>query len=632
MIDKDNERAKSFSRRAFVVGAIQGSLLCVLGGRLAWLQIVEGGRYKTLAENNRINIKMIAPSRGEIVDRYGVPLAINNQNFRVLVVPEHTNDLANALQKLETYVELQQRDIDKVLKQAKKSAKFIPLEVKDNLTWEEVAKVEVNLTDLPGVMIDVGDIRHYPFGHATAHLVGYVGAVSQADLTGDQVLTLPGFKIGKTGIEKAFEGNLRGAAGASEMEVNVVGREVRELKKQDSRAGKRITVTIDAELQRYTQERLQTEKSASAVIMDAQTGALYSLASHPSFDPHMFLHGISAERWEELLADVTFPLNNKAIAGQYPPGSTFKMITALAGLQEKIIHPRTTVFCPGHYEFGNDLFHCWKRAGHGHVDLVSALSESCDTYFYKVSTDIGIDKIADVAHQFGLGEKYGFELSEERPGLMPNKNWKMREIGERWQPGETIVASIGQGYIQATPLQLAVMTCRLVNGGFAVKPWITGYVGDQYVSEQNRPKMNFKKRHLDLVKKGMDQAVNDRQGTAFASQIEEPGMEMGGKTGTAQVKRITMQDRRQGIRNEDLDWQFRHHALFVGYAPMRNPRYVCSVVVEHGGGGSSTAAPIAKDLLWMAQKRDPASVPLRPFETSFDLSSPPPRKPVESGG
>lgn len=610
MLDQDNDRSRQFTRRAFVLGAVQGGILAVLGGRLAWLQVVQGNRYKTLAEDNRINIKLIAPPRGQIVDRFGVPLAVNTQDFRVLVTPEQTEDLKSALKNLDQVLDLDDETVKKVLKQAKKSARFLPLEIKNNLNWDQVAAIEVNLPDLPGISIDVGEIRNYPFSQSTAHLIGYVGKVNEAEQAKEKdnkTLKLPGYRVGKTGLEKALDQDLRGEAGTSEMEVNVLGREVRELKRTPPRPGSRVILTIDAELQRYAQERLSQTRSASAVIMDVHTGAVYALASYPSFDPNFFTRGISAERWEELLADPATPLTNKALAGQYPPGSTFKMITALAGLATGVITKNTRVFCPGHYTLGKDRFHCWKKGGHGTVNLTSALSESCDTFFYKAATEIGIDNIALWARKFGFDQKLDFELPEERKGLMPDKKWKENYIGQKWQAGESIVASIGQGYILATPMQLAVMTSRLVNGGLAVKPWVVSAVGE--TSRENRvwDTMEVDPVHMKMVKDGMDAVMLTARGTARASQIKEAGFEMGGKTGTAQVKRITKQERAAGIKNEDLEWKYRHHALFIGYAPYTNPRYACSVVVEHGGGGSAAAAPVARDLLHMAQKRDPAS-------------------------
>jgi len=600
MNDKNKDSTKLFTRRAFVIGGLQASLLAVLGGRLAYLQVSQGQKYQTLAEKNRISIKMLPPSRGEIFDRFGRPLAMNTQNFRVLVTPEQTDDIKASLTALGRLISLSDKTKTRVIEDVKRSPKFATIEIKDDLSWEDVARIEVNLPDLPGLSIDVGEIRSYPLRYASAHLVGYVSAVSHDEIKKDPdhvMLTLPGFKTGKTGMEGALEKDLRGKAGAAEVEVNVIGREVRELGRKASQHGENYALSIDAQLQSYTQQRLASEKSASAVIMDAHTGAVYALASHPSFDPNDSTRGLSRDTWQGLLENPAHPLNNKAIAGQYPPASTFKMITALAGMQTGHIKRDTVVYCPGHYEYGKDRFHCWKRVGHGWTDVVSALSESCDVFFYKLATEIGIDAIAETARDFGLGQRYNFDLRGEGAGLIPDKNWKLANFGARWQPGESIVASIGQGYMQATPLQLAVMTARLINGGKAIDPWL------HEEAQQKWSKIDVNPAHLALVKRGMDEAVNHKKGTAYDSRIEEDAIAFGGKTGTAQVKRITMEQREAGIKNEELEWRSRHHALFVGYAPLINPRYVASVVVEHGIGGSRTAAPIAKDLLLKVQQR-----------------------------
>ena len=624
---KESRSVRTFTRRAVFVGALQLCVVAVLGGRLAWLQIAQGARYRTLSDKNRINIKMLPPQRGQIVDRFGVPLAVNNQNFRVVVIPEQTDNVEKSLRTLQKLISIDEKKIQKVLGEVKKAAKFMPLEVKDGLSWDEVARVEVNLPDLPGLSIDVGDLRSYPFSEAAAHIVGYVSAPGKADVEANPMLTLPGFKIGKTGVEKKFDEEIRGHAGAAEVEVNVVGREVRELNRKESQPGRRVTLTIDGELQRFAHASLSIHQSASAVVMDVHTGAVYALASHPSFDPNVFSRGLSAATWEEMLANPGHPMTNKAIAGQYPPASTFKMITALAGFRTGKITPERTVFCPGHYQFGDTKFHCWKKGGHGTVNVVTALEKSCDTFFYQMSTEIGIDNIAATARELGLGSKLDFELSDERPGLVPDKNWKTGQGGS-WQPGETIVASIGQGYLLATPLQLAVMTSRFVNGGFAVKPWITGYVGDRPGEKAPWPKMDMQDDHIALIKQGMERVVNIQGGTAYSSRIIEPGREMAGKTGTAQVQRITKAQRAAGVKNEDLPWHSRHHGLFVGYAPLANPRYACAVVVEHGVGGAVSAAPIAKDLLLEAQRRDPASAKMQPetLESAADAHATPAQK------
>lgn len=605
--DHSPEREKRFTRRAIFVGGLQFTMLGVLGGRLAWLQVVEGAKYKTLADNNRISTKIIAPLRGAILDRYGVPLAVNKQSFEVLILPEQTEDLQTSIKALQKYINLEPREIARVLKQAQKSPPYVPLLMADNLTQEQLARVEVHLPELAGVLTGSGQKRSYPYADATAHLIGYVGAVSEHEMTDEPVMKTPGFRIGKTGIEKQYDNDLRGHAGQAQLEVNVVGREIRELERKNPVTGKRIVLTIDAELQRMAQTRLSAEQSASAVIMDAHTGAVYALASYPAFDPNDFTDGIAQGTWDALMSDPTFPFTNKAVAGQYPPGSTYKMITALAGLEAGVIKPNTYVHCPGHYRLGKDKFHCWKQWGHGSMNVVTALMQSCDTFFYKMSNEIGIDRIAEMSRRFGLGQELGLELPSEKSGLIPDKEWKKRAKGTSWQPGETVVASIGQGYVLTTPLQLATMTARLVNGGKAVLPWLTESVGEKMNISRDWPDLEINPKHMELVLQGMNSVVNNPRGTAHGSRIADEAMAMGGKTGTAQVQRITAQQRALGIQNKDLPWVQRHHALFVGYAPIAAPRYVCSVVVEHGVGGSTAAAPIARDLLTYVQQRHPAS-------------------------
>lgn len=625
----EHDRGLSFTRRAILIGALQATFLTALGSRLAWLQIAEGSRYRTMAEKNRINVKLLAPSRGLVVDRNGVPMAVNHQNFRVMIIPEQADDLEDSLRSLQKLITVTDETIQSVLKQARKAPQFAPLIIRENLNWDEVATVEVNLPDLPGLSIDVGEIRYYLMGGATAHIIGYVGAVSKGELTdNDPLLKIPGFKIGKTGIEKTYDQMLRGTAGAAEIEVNVVGREVRELTNNPGNPGQKLTLTIDSELQKYMEKRLSEVKSASAVVMDVHTGAVYALASAPTFDPNIFTRSLTPQVWEELVSKEGHPLNNKAVGGLYPPGSTFKMVTALAGLDLGIINKNTTFFCPGHFKFGDTLFHCWKAGGHGRVNVVESLAQSCDVFFYNIAADIGIDRLAAMARKLGYDQLTGIELPEDRAGLMPDRAWKLGKMGKSWHQGETINASIGQGYTQATAIQLAVMTSRLVNGGLAVKPYLAEYVGTTPTHAQEWPSLGFKPQHLEIIKQGMSDVVNGPRGTAGGSRITIEGMEMGGKTGTAQVKRITMAERAAGIKNENLPWHLRHHALFVCYAPVANPRYACAVIVEHGVGGSLAAAPIGKDLLIMAQQRDPAARPAIVPVAEEPVPRPVPQPPV----
>lgn len=613
-MDSDLEKVHSFTRRALVLGGITGALMTTLAARLGWLQMVEGARLRTLAENNRVNVKLLSPVRGLILDRNGTPLALNEQNFRVQIVPEQTDDILASLETLSQILPLRPNEMDAVITRSKQQPRFVPIEIIDNLSWDQVAAIEVNMPDLPGISIDVGQRRYYPDGPATAHVVGYVGSVAKGDQTGDPVLALPGFRIGKTGLEKSFDTRLRGDPGYSRIEVNVAGRMVRELERDEGVPGMDLSLTIDMALQKRVQEILSREKSASAVVMDVHTGAVYAMASGPSFDSNLFTTGISQTMWDRLLNDEAHPLSNKAAGGQYPPGSTFKMVTALAGMEAGVVTPTTRVYCPGHYDIGKHRFHCWKKGGHGTVNCTQALEQSCDVFFYSVSRDIGIDKIAVMARRLGLGQEMGTLLPEERKGVVPDTKWKIKNLKSKWQPGETVVASIGQGYILTTPLQLAVMTSRLINGGKAVKPWIIARQNGEETTNTVRswPNIGLKPEHMQMVKDGMDAVVNGERGTAkIASPGKEIGWTIGGKTGTAQVKRITMAERNEGMtKQEDQLWKYRHHALFVGYAPADNPRYVVSVVVEHGGSGSGAAAPLARDMLMAAQEINPATKPV----------------------
>jgi penicillin-binding protein 2 len=606
-MDRDTDRYRHLTRRALMLGGMKAALLSTLVGRMYYLQVLQSDRYAVLADENRISLRLITPTRGQILDRFGVPLAVNQQNFRVVVVEEQARNVEQVLTLLSSIVPLTESDMRRVMREIQRKRAFVPVTVKENLSWDQVSQIEVNAPDLPGVAIEVGEIRSYPYAEATAHLLGYVGSVSESELNGDPVLALPGLRIGKSGLEKYHDLALRGTAGTSQLEVNAYGRVIRELSRQEGEPGRDVTLTIDIGLQQYTQERLAGEQSAAAVVMDVHTGGVYALASGPSFDPNQFATGINAELWEDLLSNPTTPLTNKVTAGQYAPGSTFKTVVALAALESGLVGPRFTVNCPGYMDLGDHRFHCWKKHGHGTVDMVEALKHSCDTYFYELARRLGIDRIAEMSKRFGMGQKLQLDLPHERPGLIPNREWKLSHLNKSWTQGESLIAAIGQGYVLATPLQLAVMQARMVNGGFAVKPHLTRQIEHGAGEQTAWPPVGVNKAHLDLVLQGMNAVTNVVGGTAYKMRINVAGFEMGGKTGTSQVRRITMAERDKGvIKNENLPWRQRDHALFIGFAPVHAPRYACCVVVEHGGGGSSVAAPIARDLLLEAQRRDSA--------------------------
>ncbi|MEM6491862.1 MAG: penicillin-binding protein 2, partial [Pseudomonadota bacterium] len=458
-------------------------------------------------------------------------------------------------------------------------------------------------------------LRRYPQKDVAAHIVGHVGAVTREELTGDPLLEIPDFKIGKTGVEKAYDLAMRGRAGTMQVEVNAFGRVIRNLSREPGRRGEDLSLTIDMPLQRFAMKRLAREKSAAAVAMDIHNGEVFALASTPSYDPNAFIEGMTTEEWRTLSTDTLSPLQNKCAAGLYHPGSTIKQMVMLAAL-EAGVDPKETVFCRGHYEYEDERFHCWKRSGHGHTDAIKAIAESCDVYFYEMALRIGIDRIAAMMRRFGLGAPIGIDFGAEAGGVVPTRDWKLANIGDRWRIGDTIVASIGQGYMLSTPLQLAVMQARLVNGGYAVRPRLSRMLFEEergLYAPGAAPPIGIPRAHLDLVKRGTDDVVNHNAGTARKLKIENPAFAFGGKTGTAQVRRITMAERERGVRkNEDLPWEQRDHALFVGYAPLAAPRYAVSVVVEHGGGGSAVAAPLARELLIAALRRDPSKGAPRP--------------------
>ena len=606
-------RANLFTRRAIIVGGAQALLTAGLAGRLYQLQVVDSERYQVLADENRINMQLLPPSRGRIFDRFGQVLAENRLNYRLIVVPEAALDLDRALDEIAALVPIEDHDRERVLREARRKQQFVPITVRENLTWEEVSQIEVNAPDLPGVMIDVGSRRLYAFGRDTVHIVGYVGAVNESDLelTDDPLLTLPDFRIGKNGAEKVLESSLRGEAGSRQVEVNAYGRVIRELNRRTGRPGDDQLLTIDLGLQQYVSARFG-EESGSAVVLDVHSGEILALASMPSYDPNLFTSGISQRQWRELIGHPRFPLSNKAIAGQYSPGSTFKMIVALAALESGELSPHHRFFCNGSLKLGKRRFRCWRRYGHGHVDMVKGLQESCDVYFYEVAKRVGIDRIAAMSERFGFGEKLDIELPGEKPGLVPTREWKLAMIGEPWQGGETLIVGIGQGYLLTTPLQLAVMVARIANGGIAVEPRILAEVireGQPIQQEREAfAPMGISPAHFDIVREGMLKVVNDPKGTAYRARIEEPALAMAGKTGSVQVRRISEREHRTGvIKNEDRPWEERDHALFVAYAPLERPRYGVAVVVEHGGSGGSVAAPIARDILREVQRRDPSA-------------------------
>jgi len=600
---KDKSRYASFTRRSLGMSGGMAVVFAILGGRLYQLQVKNGDQYKTEAEANRINQRLLAPPRGRILDRFGVELANNRRNYRVLLVSEQaTEGVEAALDTIGKVIQLGDAQKKRVLHDIAMNKKFVPVPVAENLSWEEFARINMHLPYLAGVQPDVGQTRDYPFGVELSHVLGYVASVSLEDLKDgdDPLLSLPGFRIGKRGIEKAYDTDVRGTAGASRVEVNAYGRVIRELSRDPGVPGQDVWLTIDKELQIFTAQRMGAESSA-CVVLDCQTGDVLALASTPGYDPNLFNVGITPDQWKALTSDDHKPLMNKALSGAYPPGSTFKPAMALAAVQNglKDLH----VVCTGSITLGNHQFHCWKKGGHGGVDLKRGIAQSCDVFFYEVARRLGIDKMEAAARAMGLGSDTGIEIPGENSGFIPSAAWKEARFGIPWQMGETLNTGIGQGYVLTTPLQLATLAARIASGR-AVMPRIAHTVGS---TSQPRPladPLPFSDEAFGAIREGMN-AVCNEGGTASTWRITEPGMEMAGKTGTAQVRVITKQERSTGVlKDTALPWQLRDHGLFIAFAPVAAPRYAAACIVEHGALGHPQVQ-IVRDVLRFAQQRNP---------------------------
>lgn len=597
------ESQRRITRRGLILSGGMAGFMGLLALRMRYLQVEQSDQFRLLADENRINIRLIPPARGRIFDRNGRVVAENVPSYRITMVREEAGDVDAVIARLARLVELDPEELGRALEDLRRLRGDTPVTVADRVTWDDISRVAVNTPALPGVTPEVGLSRHYPLGPDYAHLVGYVGPVSDRDLeeidAPDALLLIPRFQIGKIGLESRQEDTLRGKAGTKRVEVNAAGRVMRELDRVEGEAGSDIQITVDNALQSYVSARLAGE-SAAAVVIDCDTGDLLACASAPSFDPNLFVRGISVADYKALLDNKYRPLPNKAVQGIYPPGSTFKMVTALAALEDGQIDPGETVYCPGHLEVSNRRFHCWKRAGHGNVDLNKSLVESCDVYYYELALRTGIEKISAMARRLGLGITYDLPLTSVAGGLMPTKDWKLATRGEDWVIGDSVNAAIGQGFVLASPLQLAVMTARLATGRLVMPRLVKSVDGVEQPTGHGED-MGLNENTLRAVRKAMYDVSNYRRGTAYGSRIIEDAFRMAGKTGTSQVRNITAAERARGVfRNEDLPWERRDHALFVNFAPYEAPRIAVSVIVEHGGGGSTAAAPIARDITLQA--------------------------------
>lgn len=574
----------AFSRRAVLIGAGKTALLGLVAARLYSLQVINGEHYELLADDNRISIRLIAPIRGEVRDRFGRVVATNEPRLTARLIPEQAGDLEAMLERVGRLIHLSSERRREIRDVASRQRAFLPITIADDLSWEDFSRLNVYSLHLPGVVTEVGWRRRYPLGPVFGHVSGYVGPVTKRDLNGDGVLRLPGFSIGKSGIEKTADLALRGQAGAATVEIEASGRVAREIERRAPANGNELILTIDHDVQAFALEQL-AGKTGAVVVMDVRNGDVLAMASSPAFDPRVFEDGISVANWKALRSDKGNPMTNRAVSGQYPPGSTFKIITALAALEVEETDPAETIKCLGAVSLGGHRFRCWKRGGHGKMSMHDAIKGSCDVYFYRTAQRIGIDAIAQMARRFGFGEVSNFAGS--KAGVVPDAAWKRRAIGEPWYGGETLIAGIGQGYVLATPLQLAVMTARVANGRVKINPrFIRPAPGD--ADEPQMEPLGILAEHIAIVQSAMSAVVNEKGGTARRSRLEIAGIEMAGKTGTSQV--VSSANASSAANRQD-------HALFVAFAPVADPAYAISVIVEHGGGGSKVAAPIAHNVM-----------------------------------
>ena len=587
---------RRFSRRAVLIGGGQAGLFGLLLWRLRQLQILDNSEYRLLSDENRMTMQLVAPARGSIYDRIGRVVAEDKENFRVIVVPAFCKDLKATLAELSRVVHISAAEKDRVMRAARRQSGYFPVLVTEGLTWRQFTLLSVLAPRLPGVHADRATYRHYVNGSSMAHVVGYVGMADKAEVDQDPIMRVPGFRTGKAGIEKSFDSELRGQAGTIKYEVDAHGRVVRELGATPSVRGKDMTLTIDQELQAIALKRIEGLRIASIVVLDALTGAIVVMASYPTFDPNDVSFRVNLDRWKEVARHKDHPLENRVLRGVYPPGSTYKVVTALAGLEAGVITPDERMSCPGAYIFARHRFRCWKRHGGG-IDVHQALKQSCDVYFYETARRMGIDKLAATSRALGLGQIHDLGFVGQKQAIIPDTAWKRAALGQPWYPGETISCAIGQGYVSATPLQLAVMTARIATGR-AITPHLIA--GDR--NEPEPALLNIDPAHLDLVRAGMVAVVNEPGGTAVRSALAIPDVQMAGKTGTSQV--ISAKNR--GFLK---GWEGETHALFIAYAPVAAPRYAAACVVEHGGGGSRAAAPVVKDVMTEVLLRDPAARP-----------------------
>ena len=605
MISSSSEnvtKLNSINRRMFITGSLKLLIMIGLVSRLFFLQVKENKKYLTLSDKNRIREWKLAPVRGEFHDYFGNVIAGNFEAYQLHVIPEQVENFRHVIYRIKDLLELSDREFTRILKKKKEIKPWETLIVSDNLSWKKFSKINNHLYDLNGVKPVISISRNYPFKDNFTHVIGYVSQANEMDIEKNEMIKknfVPGLKVGKVGLEKSLEDKLIGSNDIERYEVNAYGRRISQLEFQKGQKGKTLKLTIDTKIQQLANDLLK-DKAGSICVMDIYTGSIIAMHSSPSFDPNLFVFGISQDDWQIIRNDPMKPLVNKTLQGNYSPGSTIKPIVALSALENGIINTNFTVNCRGHknpLELYGQTYHCWKKQGHGFMNLRNAMKQSCDTYFYEVARRLGVDKLSETAKKFGLGkEVFGDLFNIEKKGLIPNTQWKKNALGQSWLLGETIITGIGQGYIQTTPIQLCLMTAQIANGGHKIYPQIV-------VDENNKESQNDKfttlyenPKNIKIVQEAMYASTNEVRGTSYKSRIDDPKYQFAGKTGTAQVKKITKRDRELDLKTFEIPYEERDHALYVAFGPYKNPRYAVSIIVEHGGNGSTAAAPMAKKL------------------------------------
>ena len=605
MINSSSDNVKklnSINRRMFITGSLKFFIMIGIVSRLFFLQVKENKKYLTLSDKNRIREWKLAPVRGEFHDYFGNVIAGNFETYQLHIIPEQVDDFRYVIYRIKDLLELSDKEFKKVLKKKNEIKPWETLIVSDNLSWQKFSKINNHLYDLNGVKPVISISRNYPYKENFTHLIGYVSQANQTDIETTEAIKknfVPGLKVGKIGLEKSFEDKLIGSNDIERYEVNAYGRRISQLEFQKGERGKNLRLTIDTEVQKLANELLK-DQAGSICVMDIYTGDIIAMHSSPSFDPNLFVFGISQDDWQLIRNDPMKPLVNKTLQGNYSPGSTIKPIVALSALENGIINTNFTVQCRGHkhpLELYGQTYHCWKKEGHGFMNLRNAMKQSCDIYFYEIARKLGVDKLSETAKKFGLGkEVFGGLFSIEKSGLVPNTQWKKNALGQGWLLGETIITGIGQGYIQTTPIQLCLMTAQIGNGGHKIYPKIVVDDKKKIQPEDKYMPLYDNSKNIRIVKDAMFASTNEVRGTSYKSRIDNPKYQFAGKTGTAQVKKITERDRELDLKTFEIPYEERDHALYVAFGPYKNPRYALSIIVEHGGSGSTTAAPMAKKL------------------------------------